>query len=362
MKYIDEFRNNKIAKRLSLAIFNKALDLGPINIMEVCGTHTMSICKFGIRKLIPENINLLSGPGCPVCVTPKSYMDKVIALSRLPGVIIATFGDMMKVPGSYSSLMEEKSKGSLIKIVYSVLDAVEIARKNTDKKVIFLAVGFETTSPTIAASLMYAKKKNIRNFFLYSGHKIILPAMEALVKDPLVNIDGFLCPAHVSTIIGTRPYDIVSGKYNIPCVVTGFEPLDILQGILMIIEQICSGKSKVENQYKRVVKPLGNKKAMRLLDEIFSIEDSEWRGVGRIPKSGLKLRKKYSMFDAEKEFSLPTIKTVPDKGCMCGDVLKGIKTPFDCKLFSKKCTPLSPVGACMVSSEGACSAYYRYRR
>ncbi len=362
MKYIDEFRNNKIAKRVSKIIFDKALGLGPINIMEVCGTHTMSICKFGIRKLIPENINLLSGPGCPVCVTPKSYIDKTIALSKLPGVIIVTFGDMMRVPGSHSSLIDEKSKGGLVKVVYSVLDAVDIARKNKDKKVIFLAVGFETTSPTIAASLIYAKKKNIRNFFLYSGHKVILPAMEVLVKDPNVNIDGFLCPAHVSTIIGTKPYNIVSGKYNIPCVVTGFEPLDVLQGILMIVEQIRLKKSKVENQYKRVVKPLGNKKAMNLMNEVFSIDDSEWRGIGNIPKSGLTLKKKYSKFDAERGFSLPTIKTVPDRGCICGDVLKGIKIPFDCKLFSKKCTPSNPIGACMVSSEGACSAYYRYRR
>ena len=362
MKYIDEFRNNKIAKKVSRAIFNRAIDLKPVNIMEVCGTHTMSICKFGIRKLIPENISLLSGPGCPVCVTPKSYMDKAIALSRLPGVIIATFGDMMKVPGSYSSLIEEKSKGHLIKVVYSVLDAVDIAKENTDKKVIFLAVGFETTSPTIAASLIYAKNENIRNFFLYSGHKVILPAMEVLVKDPKVNIDGFLCPAHVSTIIGIKPYNVIAKKYNIPCVITGFEPLDILQGILMIIDQIHLKKSKVENQYKRVVKPSGNKKAMRLIDEVFSIEDSEWRGIGKIPKSGLALRKRYSMFDAGKRFSLPVIKTMPDRGCMCGDVLKGIKTPLECRLFSKKCTPLNPVGACMVSTEGACSAYYRYRR
>ncbi len=362
MKYIDEFRNNRIAKRLSKVIFDKAVGLSRVNIMEVCGTHTMAICKFGLRKMIPENINLTSGPGCPVCVTPKSYIDKAIALCRIPGTIVTTFGDMMKVPGSYSSLAEEKSKGGLVKVVYSVLDAVEIAQGNKDKKVVFLGVGFETTSPTIAASLKYAKNKNIRNFFVYAGHKVILPAMEALVKDPKVNIDGFLCPAHVSTIIGTKPYNILSERYNIPCVVTGFEPLDILQGILMIIEQVRLKKSNVENQYKRVVKLSGNKKAMALIDEVFSIEDSEWRGVGNIPKSGLALGKRYSMFDAEKNLDLPKVKTVPDKGCICGDVLKGIKTPFDCKLFSKKCTPLSPVGACMVSSEGACSAYYRYRR
>jgi len=362
VKYIDEFRDNKIANNISRAIFDKARNLGPINLMEVCGTHTMSICKFGIRGMLPENINLISGPGCPVCVTPKSYLDKAIAISTLPDVVLTTFGDMMRVPGSRSSLEKEKSCGRSIKVVYSVLDAVEMAEKNSDKKIVFLGIGFETTSPTVAASLAYAKKKNLKNFFVYSGHKIIPPAMEILAKDPAVAIDGFLCPAHVSAIIGTGPYKIIAGKYRIPCVIAGFEPLDVLQGILMLIEQIGSNSSYVENQYKRVVKSSGNKKATALLDKVFSVEDSEWRGIGRLAKSGLRLSRDYSRFDALKAFSLPEVKTTPDKGCICGSVLKGIKTPIECKLFSKKCTPQDPQGACMVSSEGACAAYHRYRR
>ena len=362
MRYIDEFRNNRIAKDVSGVIFRKAKGLGRMNIMEVCGTHTMSICKFGIRSILPSNINLISGPGCPVCVTPKSYIDRAVGFCSIPGVIIATFGDMMRVPGSHSSLAEEKAKGAIVKVVYSCLDAVELAEKNPDKNIIFLGIGFETTTPTIASSVVYAKKKKVKNFFVYAGHKVVLPAMKALVKDKRINIDGFLCPAHVSAIIGTRPYEVIAGKYRIPCVVTGFEPLDVLQGILMLTEQIASGKATVENQYKRVVKKFGNKKGLDLMDEVFSKRDSEWRGIGSLPKSGLTLNKKYSSFNAEGAFRLPRIKTLPDVGCICGDVLKGIKTPFDCKLFAKKCTPQKPVGACMVSSEGTCAAYYKYRR
>ena len=357
MKYLDEFRDSKISKKISRAIFEKAKGLDPINLMEVCGTHTMSICKFGIREMLPEHINLISGPGCPVCVSPKSYIDKAIAFSRLSDVILATFGDMLKVPGSNSSLAEERANGSNVKVVYSCLDAVDIAEKNSDKKVIFLGIGFETTSPTVAASIAYANKKKLNNFFVYSGHKIIPPAMKILVADNDINIDGFLCPAHVSTIIGTLPYKAI----NIPCVIAGFEPLDILQSILMLIEQIASNTVKVENQYKRIVKDQGNKKALDLLKDVFTIEDSEWRGMGILPKSGMNLSKKYSMFDAEKSFKLPEVKTASDRGCMCGSILKGIKTPFDCRLFAKKCTPEKPQGACMVSSEGTCAAYYKYR-
>ncbi len=362
MKYIDEFRDNKIAKNISRAIFDRAKGLKPVNIMEVCGTHTMSIYNFGIRDMLPGNINLISGPGCPVCVTPKSYIDKAVALSRVPDVIVTTFGDMMKVPGSDSSLTQERTNGRVVKVVYSTLDAVDIAEKNPDKKVIFLGIGFETTSPTVAASLVHAKKKKIKNFFVYSGHKVILPAMKALMEDRDVKIDAFLCPAHVSTIIGMAPYNIIAGKYRTPCVIAGFEPLDILQGILMIVEQIVSERSEVENQYKRIATRSGNKKALDLLDDVFTIEDSEWRGIGIIPKSGMRLKRKYSVFDIEKNFDLPLIKTRPDPGCICGSVLKGMKTPFDCRLFNNKCTLEHPVGPCMVSSEGTCAAYYRYRR
>ncbi|MBU1061515.1 MAG: hydrogenase formation protein HypD [Candidatus Omnitrophica bacterium] len=361
MKYIDEFRDNKIARSISKAIFKEAMGLPHINLMEVCGTHTMSIGRFGIKDMLPENISLISGPGCPVCVTPKAYIDKAVALSRLHGTIVVTFGDMMKVPGSYSSLEKERSKGGLVNLVYSALDAVDIAEKNSDKKIIFLGIGFETTSPTVATSVIYAKKKRLKNFFIYAGHKLIIPAMKALVEDIEVNIHGFLCPAHVSTIIGTMPYNLIAKRYGRPCVIAGFEPLDILQGILMLIEQIRSKKSKVGNQYKRVVKKYGNKKALELIKEVFSPKDSEWRGIGILPQSGLALNKRYNMFDAEASFRLPGIKTRPDTGCICGSVLKGIKTPVDCKLFSKRCTPQTPVGSCMVSSEGTCAAYYKYR-
>jgi hydrogenase expression/formation protein HypD len=362
MKYIDEFRDTKIAKNISEAIFKKADKMKSINIMEVCGTHTMSICNFGIRELLPSSINLISGPGCPVCVTPKPYIDKAIAFSRVPDIIIATFGDMMRVPGSSSSLSEEKTKGRHVKVVYSALDAVEEAQKNPDKKVVFLGIGFETTAPTVAASLAVAKKKKIRNFFVYSGHKTIPPAMKALAEDRKININGFLCPAHVSAIIGTRPYDETAKRYKIPCVIAGFEPLDILQGILMLVGQIRFGKPKVYNQYNRVVRKSGNTKALKLMREVFKSEDSEWRGLGILPKSGLGLNGRFAGFDAEKALDLPDIKTIPDKGCICGDVLKGVKTPFECGLFAKKCTPEKPVGPCMVSSEGTCAAYYKWRR
>ena len=362
MKYIDEFRNNKLAKKLSRAIFDKASSLGRINLMEVCGTHTMSICKFGIREIIPKNINLISGPGCPVCVTPKTYIDKGVAFSRIPGVIVTTFGDMMRVPGSLSSLIGERASGKDVRVVYSPLDAVDIAEDNPQKNVIFLGVGFETTTPTVAASLVHAKKTGVKNFFVFSGHKVVMPAVKALLDSGDININGFICPAHVSAIIGLKPYEVAAKKYGASCVVTGFEPLDILQGILMLVDQIIEKNPKVENQYKRVVKRHGNPKALAIIDTVFTPVDTEWRGIGMIPKSGLLLDKKYSVLDAEKEFSLPEIKTKPDVGCICGSVLKGIKTPLDCKLFGKKCIPENPVGACMVSSEGTCAAYYKYRK
>ena len=359
MKYIDEFRNLKIAEKLYRLINEEAEGLRRVNFMEVCGTHTMAVERFGIRRMLPENVRLISGPGCPVCVTPKNYIDKAIGLTGLEDVIIFSFGDMLKVPGTYSSLLKKKSSGK-VKIVYSALDAVEFAEKNRDKKIIFLGIGFETTVPTVAASIKYAKKKKLKNFFVYSGHKVMPPAMRLLAGDKEVNIKGFLCPAHVSAIIGTMPYSIISKKYNIPCVISGFEPLDILQSILMLVKQVKLNIAKVENQYNRVVKASGNIRALRLIEEVFSTHDSEWRGIGVIKKSGLVLSRRYSAFDAEKNIDFPKVETKMDKGCICGSVLKGIKTPLECGLFSKKCTPENPYGACMVSSEGACAAYYKY--
>lgn len=361
MKYIDEFRNLNIAEKLYRLINEEAKGLCRVNFMEVCGTHTMAVERFGIRKTLPENIGLISGPGCPVCVTPKSYIDKAIALTAIDNVIVFSFGDMLKVPGTDSSLLKQKSKGK-VRVVYSPLDAVEFAEKNKDKKIVFLGIGFETTVPTVAASIKYAKKKKLKNFFVYSEHKIMPPAMKLLAKDKHINIKGFLCPAHVSAIIGIKSYTEICERYNIPCVIAGFEPLDILQSILMLVRQVKLNMAKVENQYDRVVKASGNIRALRLIEEVFSIKDSEWRGIGVIPKSGLILNKRYADFDIEKNINLPEPKTSIDKGCICGSVLKGIKTPLDCKLFFKKCNPDNPYGACMVSSEGACAAYYRYRK
>lgn len=361
MKYIDEFRNLNIARKLSRLINEEAEGLRRVSFMEVCGTHTMAVERFGIRRMLPENVKLISGPGCPVCVTPKNYIDKAIALADIDNVIVFSFGDMLKVPGTNSSLLRQKPGGK-VKIAYSPLDAVEFAEKNQDKKIVFLGIGFETTAPTVAAAVKYAKKKKLANFFVYSGHKVMPPAMKLLAKDKRINIKGFLCPAHVSAIIGLGPYAEISKKYGMACVVSGFEPLDILQSILMLVRQAKSGNPKVENQYDRVVKPSGNKEALRLIDEVFSMRDSEWRGVGVIPGSGLGLSKRYAGFDIEKDIDLSEVKTKIDKGCICGSVLKGIKTPLECGLFSKKCTPENPQGACMVSSEGTCAAYYRYRK
>ncbi|MDP2980915.1 MAG: hydrogenase formation protein HypD [Candidatus Omnitrophota bacterium] len=359
MKYIDEFRNLKIAEKLYRLINEEAEGLRQVNFMEVCGTHTMAVERFGIRRMLPENVRLISGPGCPVCVTPKNYIDKAIALTAIEDVIVFSFGDMLKVPGTNSSLLKQNPKGK-VRVVYSALDAVLFAEKNRDKKIVFLGIGFETTAPTVAASIKYAKKKKLKNFFVYSGHKVMPPAMRLLAEDKEVNIKGFLCPAHVSAIIGIKSYADICEKYNIPCVIAGFEPLDVLQSILMLVRQVKSEKAEVENQYNRVVKASGNVRALRLIEEVFSIKDSEWRGIGVIPRSGLILSKRYAGFDIEKNIDLPEPETSIDRGCICGNVLKGIKTPPDCKLFSKKCNPDNPYGACMVSSEGACAAYYRY--
>jgi len=359
MKYIDEFRNAAVAVKISKLIQIEANGLKPVSFMEVCGTHTMAVERFGIRKTLPDNVRLISGPGCPVCVTPKSYIDKAIAMSNIEDIIVFSFGDMLKVPGTGSSLLKQRSKGKA-RIVYSPLDAALFAEKNQDKKIIFLGIGFETTVPTVASVVKYAKKKKLKNFFIYSGHKIMPPAMELLAKDKEVNIKGFLCPAHVSAIIGMEPYRVICKKYNMPCVVSGFEPLDILQSILMLVRQVKSKKAKVENQYSRVVKASGNIMALRLIREVFSINDSDWRGIGVIKNSGLVLSKEYGDFDVEKNMNLPDVKTSADKGCICGSVLKGVKMPPECRLFYKKCTPENPQGACMISSEGACAAYYKY--
>jgi hydrogenase expression/formation protein HypD len=333
----------------------------PVNFMEVCGTHTVAIFRHGIRSLLPEGLRLLSGPGCPVCVTSIKDIDTAIAIARKDGAILTTFGDMMRVPGGKQSLMEVRAEGADIRIVYSPLDSLKIAKENKDKKVVFFSAGFETTSPSTAATVSEAERMGIPNFYLYSVHKVVPPALEALLLSEDVRIDGFILPGHVSTIIGTSPYKFIPEKYLIPCAVTGFEANDILSGIAMLLKQMIEGKVSVEVEYKSVVKEEGNPKAIRFIDDFFEISDSYWRGIGMIPGSGLRLRDKWKHRNAEVVFDLEVPDISEPKGCMCGLVLRGIKMPSECPLFAKICNPDKPVGACMVSSEGSCAAYYRYR-
>ncbi|MCD4663989.1 MAG: hydrogenase formation protein HypD [Bacteroidales bacterium] len=359
MKYIDEYRDKELVKKLIDRISTKSIR--PIRLMEVCGGHTMSIQKFGIPSLLPDTIKLVSGPGCPVCVSDRKYIDQAIAYSRLDDVIITTYGDLIRVPGSTSSLDKEKAKGANVRIVYSILDALMIAEKNRKKKVVFLGIGFETTAPSSAAGIIKAQMAGLNNFYLFSSHKIMPPAMEALI-DEGVKIDGYIAPGHVSTITGTGIYKNIPEKYSLGCVISGFEPVDLLKAILMLVNQIENNDPKVENAYTRVVKPEGNIKAKQMLEDVFEFRDDWWRGLGVLPKSGLKVRGKYTDFDAEVQIPVKVEPTREDRGCICGEILKGLKNPKDCKLFAKVCTPTNPVGACMVSHEGACHAYYKYNR
>jgi hydrogenase expression/formation protein HypD len=360
---MDEFRDRTIVQGLAERIRNLVEGrTEPMTFMEVCGTHTMAIYQYGIRSLLPRQVRLISGPGCPVCVTPNGYIDRAIAMSRLPDVIITTFGDMVRVPGSTSSLMEERARGADIRIVYSPLDAVAIAEKNRGKKVVFLGVGFETTAPAIAGSILAASAKGLENYLVLAAHKTIPLPMEILSSDPELSIDGYICPAHVSAIIGADAYMPLAERLRVPCVVTGFEPTDVMQGVEMLVRQVVEERSCVEIQYGRVVKREGNRKAQAVLAEVFSVCDSEWRGIGVIPGSGLEISDKYAAFDAEKIIPVTVEEPKEHKGCRCGDILKGKVSPFDCPLFSSVCTPEAPVGACMVSSEGTCAAAYKYGR
>jgi len=332
----------------------------PVRLMEVCGTHTVAIFRHGIRDLLPEGIQLLSGPGCPVCVTSIRDVDTVIEISRSRDVIITTFGDMMRVPGASKSLFYAKSEGSDIRIVYSPLDALKIAKDNSSKKVVFFATGFETTSPLVAATISEAENTGINNFFIYSVHKTVPPALRALLESGEVLVDGFILPGHVSTIIGKAPYKFIAADFKKPGVITGFDAFDILSGIRMLLEQIAGGKAAIENQYTKVVKDEGNLRAVSIMNEYFVPSDAEWRGLGILPGSGLELCEKFHHRDIRSVLNPDVSGGREPRACSCGDVLKGIKIPTDCGLFGKACTPEKPVGACMVSSEGTCSAYYRY--
>jgi hydrogenase expression/formation protein HypD len=358
MKFIDEYRNRAHIATISDNI--RKLSDRQISIMEICGGHTTAIHKFGLLSLLPPNIRLLSGPGCPVCVSSQALIDKVIALSRIESVMITTYGDLIRVPGSATSLEKEKAVGNNIHIVYSVLEAIELAKRFPQHNVIFLGIGFETTAPASAAAILEAQKSNINNFYLFSAHKVMPPVMKALVNDG-VKIDGFIAPGHVSAITGTEMYREFPEKYGLGVVVSGFEPVDIMQSIYMLVRQIETRKPLLENEYNRVVNTGGNKVARKILNEVFETRDDEWRGLGMIPKSGLKLREEFRMFDAEIQFSIEIPRSVEPIGCICGEILKGKKNPPDCPLFSNKCIPNSPIGACMVSSEGSCATWYKYR-
>jgi hydrogenase expression/formation protein HypD len=358
LKHIEEYRDSKISKNLIKKIKN--ISRHPIRLMEVCGTHTVSIFRSGIRSVLPETIALLSGPGCPVCVTDQKEIDAFIELSRIDDVIVTTFGDLMRVPGTISSLEKERAEGRDIRVVYSTFDALEVAQKNPDKKVVFLGIGFETTAPTIAASILQAARLKVENYSVISAHKLVPPALETLMDMEDVNIDGFILPGHVSVIIGLDAYRPFFEKYKTPCVVAGFEPADILQAISMLTEMIETAKPGLENAYPRAVTDEGNSKARQILRDIFEPADACWRAIGTIALSGLKIRDEFAMHDALKQFDIQVPDSKIPTGCACGEILIGKKNPPECKLFRKVCTPMDPVGPCMVSTEGTCAAYYKY--
>ena len=358
LTHIDEYRDSEISQQLIEKI--KSSSKKDVRLMEVCGTHTVSIFRSGIRSMLPQTISLLSGPGCPVCVTDQAEVDAFIELARVDDVIITTFGDLMRVPGTRSSLQKESAGGRDIRVVYSTFDALEIARKNSAKKVVFLGVGFETTAPTIAAAILSAAQTGVKNFSVISAHKLVPPALQALMASADVRIDGFILPGHVSVIIGLNAYRPFFDQHQIPCVVAGFEPIDILQAISMLVEMLESGRPALDNAYPRAVTREGNTKAQQILDEIFEPADAGWRGIGVIPQSGLKIREKYAAYDAQKLFDVEVPDAKTPRGCACGEILIGTKTPPECALYKKVCTPMDPVGPCMVSTEGTCAAYYKY--
>ena len=364
MKYIDEFREPQKAKALLREIEKLCQQLAqPIKIMEVCGGHTHSIFKYGIEEILPDVIELIHGPGCPVCVMPKGRLDDAIAISQNSNVIFATFGDAMRVPGSKNSLLQARAKGADIRMVYSPLDSLQIARENPNSYVVFFALGFETTAPSTAFTILQAAAEKIPNFSMFSNHVLVIPALKALLDNPDLQLDGFIGPGHVSMVIGTDPYQFISQQYHKPIVVSGFEPLDIFQSIWMLLQQIVENRCEVENQYNRLVEKSGNHAALAAINKVFAVrENFDWRGLGDIPHSGLKIRPEYAQFDAELKFTIPNLRVADHKACQCGEILKGVLKPWQCKVFGTACTPETPIGTCMVSSEGACAAYYKYGR
>jgi hydrogenase expression/formation protein HypD len=368
MKYVDEFRDPQAARALLREIGASARRMGrdakhPLQVMEVCGGHTHSIFRYGLKDLIPEAVEFVHGPGCPVCVLPMGRVDDCLAIARQPEVIFTTFGDAMRVPGSQGSLLQARAEGADVRMVYSPLDALALAQAHPDRQVVFFALGFETTMPSTAMTVLEAERLGVRNFSLFCNHITIVPTIKAILDSPGMGIDGFLGPGHVAVVSGTAPFEFIAQQYRRPLVISGFEPTDILQSLLMVLQQLEAGRAAVENQYARLVDPRGNAVALDAIARVFELREFfEWRGLGSIDHSGVRMRAAYADFDAERRFELPGVRIADPKSCQCGEVLKGAIKPPQCKVFGKACTPQTPLGALMVSSEGACAAYYQFAR
>ena len=362
MRFVDEYRSPEGIALLGREI-ERLAEQRPVKLMEVCGGHTHAIYKHGLQDLLPPNVELVHGPGCPVCVIPMGRIDDAIAIARTPNIIFTTFGDMMRVPSSTGSLLDAKADGADVRFVYSPLDALALARRHRDREVVFFAVGFETTAPSTAATLLRAREEGLGNFSVFCNHVLIIPGIKAILDSPGMQLDGFIGPGHVSTIIGLRPFEFIPRDYHLPLVVSGFEPADILQSIVMILRQLTVRTPRVENQYARVVRAEGNRRALEMLRETMVLRPFfEWRGLGFISASALALRPEFSAFDAEARFAVPNVRVTDPKACQCGEVLKGVIKPWQCRVFGAACTPETPIGSCMVSPEGACAAYYNYGR
>ncbi len=361
MKFVDEYRDPKLIASLAHEIERIADPARRYRIMEVCGGHTHAIYRYGLADILPKNIEFVHGPGCPVCVLPTGRVDDGLTIAEQPGVILTCFGDMMRVPGTKGTPLEYKARGADIRMVYSPLDALRLAKDNPDKHVCFFAIGFETTAPSTALTILRAKADRVRNFSVFCNHVVVIPPMRAIVESPEMQIDAFIGPGHVSAVIGSKPYEFIAAEYGKPVVVSGFEPLDLMESVLMVLRQLVAGEAKVENQYRRIVTPDGNLAALEAMKETMQLRPHfEWRGLGSIPYSALGIRPEYAVWDAEVQFEVPGVRVTDPRAAQCGDVLKGMLKPPQCALFGKKCTPENPVGALMVSSEGACAAHYRY--
>ena len=364
MKYVDEYRSAQAVGAIAAELRTLVEPGSHVKLMEVCGGHTHAIYRHGLDTLLPDEVELVHGPGCPVCVIPMGRIDDAITIAERPEVILTSFGDMLRVPGGRRrSLLEAKARGADVRIVYSPLDALSIARDNPEREVVFFGVGFETTAPAVALTLLRARELDLRNFTVFCNHVLVAPALRAILDSPDTEIDGFIGPGHVSTVIGTRPYEFIASEYHRPVVVAGFEPTDILQAVALLLHQLREGRAEVENQYGRVVRDDGNPEALAALERVFTVRDDfEWRGLGPIPHSGYRIADAFADLDAENRFEVPGARIEDPKACRCGDVLRGMAKPFECSVFGTACTPEKPLGTCMVSSEGACAAYYAYGR